>query len=90
MIEVKRVHDDHPDLKTGAAGRSIPVRMGRTRRIVMRVVGDECVASTRYRVLTHRDALEEAGFATEAQFLKALRRKFGRLPLRFMDLVANT
>jgi len=36
-------------------------------RVVMRPVGDERVASTRYRVLAHRDALEEAGFSTKVQ-----------------------
>ena len=59
-------------------------------RVVMRAVGDERVASTRYRVLAHRDALEEAGFSTEVQLQKAPRWKFGRLPLRLAELAADT
>jgi glycosyltransferase involved in cell wall biosynthesis len=90
MIEAENVKDDHPDLKNGPAGTSIPVRRGRTRRLVMRAVGDECVASTRYRVLAHCDALKEAGFATDVQLQTAPRWKFGRIPARFAELVADT
>jgi len=90
MNEVKRVHDDYPDLKTGAPGRSTPVRGGRARRLVMRAVGDECVASTRYRVLAHCDALEEAGFATDVQLQTAPRSMLGRIPARLVELVADT
>ena len=90
MIEVERVNDDHPNLKTGAPGRSIPVRRGRTRRLVIRAVGDERVASTRYRVLAHRDALEEAGFATEVRLQTAPQSKLGRIPARLAELVADT
>jgi len=66
------------------------VRSGRTRHLVMRAVGDECVASTRYRVLAHCDALEEAGFATEVQLETAPRSKLGRVPARLVELVADT
>ena len=56
----------------------------------MRAVGDECVASTRYRVLAHRDALEGAGFATEVQLQSGSRSKLGRVPARLAELVADT
>ena len=90
MIEPEHVHDDHPDLKNGPARRSIPVRGERTCRLVMRAVGDECVASTRYRVLAHRNALEEAGFATEVRLEPAPRSRLGRIPARLAELVADT
>jgi len=56
----------------------------------MRAVGDECVASTRYRVLAHRDAIEAAGFAAEVQLQTARRSKLGRIPARLAELVADT
>jgi len=58
-------------------------------RVLIRAVGDESVASTRYRVLAHRDALEAAGFATDVQLQKEPRWKLGRLPLRLAELVAD-
>ena len=60
-----------------------------TSRAVFRVVGDEKTASTRYRVLAHRDALEAAGFATDVQLQKEPRWKLGRLPLRLAELIAD-
>lgn len=61
-----------------------------TSRAVFRVVGDEKTASTRYRVLAHRDALEAAGFATDVQLQRDPRWNLGRLPLRLAQLVADT
>ena len=58
-------------------------------RVLVRAVGDERVASTRYRVLAHRDALEEAGFAVELHLQSAPRWKIGRIPLRVSELVAD-
>jgi glycosyltransferase involved in cell wall biosynthesis len=40
----------------------------RRRSLVLRVVGDERGASTRYRVLAHRPALEAAGYRTSVRF----------------------
>lgn len=73
-------------------GGAVPER-GRSEhrhRLLVRAVGDERVASTRYRVLAHREVLEEAGFATEVRLQSAPRWKAGRLPLRFANLVADT
>jgi len=66
------------------------VQRGQPRRLVIRAVGDERVASTRYRVLAHRDALEEAGFSTEVKLQTAPRWEPGRLSLRLAELVADT
>jgi len=60
------------------------VASGRACRMVLRVVGDERDASTRFRVLAHRPALEAAGYRTTVRF--SPRR--GRLA-RLADLVRD-
>ncbi len=53
------------------------VRQGGRRRAVLRVVGDERGASTRYRVLAHRPALAAADWCTEVRFTRG-RGRIGR------------
>jgi len=54
-------------------------------RTLLRTVGDERGASTRYRVLAHRAALEAAGFRTSLRFSEAT-TKGGRLLELVRDL----
>jgi glycosyltransferase involved in cell wall biosynthesis len=56
------------------------------RRLRILVVGDETVASTRYRILAHLPALEAAGYRTTAAFQKPRPAwRLLRLPLRLRD-----
>ena len=60
------------------------------RRIVMLAVGDERVASVRYRVLAYRPALERAGFVPLVRFpLSVGREPMSRRVARTLDLVRD-
>jgi glycosyltransferase involved in cell wall biosynthesis len=60
------------------------------RRMVVKVVGDEHVASTRFRVLAHLDALRSAGFDVELELQSVPRFPLLRAPLRLRELVRDT
>ncbi|MEE4272570.1 MAG: glycosyltransferase family 4 protein [Thermoanaerobaculales bacterium] len=58
----------------------------RERRLGVLVVGDETVASTRFRVLAHRDALAAAGYRVEVAFQRPRpASRLLRAPLRLID-----
>jgi len=77
-------------MKTRKPAGFATVSSDRNNHLVFRAVGDERVASTRYRVLAHRDALEKAGFATEIQLQKRPRRWAERHISRLAELVSDT
>ena len=64
--------------------------MTTSRHILMLPVADERGASTRYRVLAHRPALEDAGFTTEVRYpLDLAHRGPQRLVLRVADVLRD-
>ena len=65
---------------------SVINRRRRKHRLGILVVGDESVASTRYRVLAHLSALDTAGYDASVAFQpsRPARRLF-RMPLRVLD-----
>ncbi len=60
------------------------------RRIQVRVVGDEQVASTRFRVLAHLEALRASGFDVDLQMQTAVGDAGFRWPSRLAELVRDT
>lgn len=59
-------------------------------RIVVRAVGNEQVASTRFRVMAHLGALHSAGFDVELELQSALRFSLFYAPLRLWELLRDT
>ncbi len=77
-------------LKRKNGAESGRIQTGHRRRVLFRAVGDQSVASTRYRVLSHQKALEEAGYTPEIELQPSARWKAVRLSLRLAELVADT
>ncbi len=71
----------------GSGAASSVVDRGRRRhRLGILVVGDESVASTRYRVLAHLPALDAAGYDVSVAFQPPRpARRLLRMPLRVID-----
>ncbi len=63
---------------------------GSRRRILVRAVGDEHTASTRYRVLKHLNGLSTAGFDVVVETGSAPRSGWMRLPSRLFELIRDT
>ncbi len=59
-------------------------------RIVVKTIGDEQVASTRFRVLAHLEALRSAGFDVVLEMRSAPTTRWLRLPWRLRELLLDT
>ena len=79
----------HGPIEHGASLRET-AGSGSRRRILVRAVGDEQVASTRFRVLMHLNGLSSEGFDVDVEMRSAPRSRWLRLPSRLFELLHDT
>jgi glycosyltransferase involved in cell wall biosynthesis len=78
-----------PDREGVANGSSPMPTIPVGTRLLVRAVGDRRVASTRYRVLAHLEALRRAGFVVEVETRPAPLGRWLRSPARLAELVRD-
>ena len=88
--EKRIVEHDETDLVSLRSGGGSAAYPSRRHRIALRTVGNEQVASTRFRVLAHLEALHSAGFDVDLEMQSIPRSKWLRLPFRLRELLRDT